>query len=76
MQVMLSRTGRGWVVVNREGHPFIDTIAGRRKTAIGAYNSGVSDAAYKNDRRKFGVQVVRCTITTEPPATPATMEER
>lgn len=71
---MISRMARGWVVVSREGHIFGDTIRRLRKEAIDAYGND-DGLSYRVDRLDCGVQVVRCTITTEPPATPATMEE-
>ena len=62
-----SRTVLGWCVVNGGGNPFLETVCPLRRQAISAYdlNSSGFDT-YKSDRRKYGVQVVRCSITTEP----------
>lgn len=74
MNPVPSRTVKAWVVVNRGGHPFVVTCALLRRDAIAAYNQH-NWSSYERDRRKFGVQVVRCFITTEP-AAPATMEDK
>lgn len=76
MSAMQSRTLNAWCVVNGGGHVFLDTVERRRRDAILAYGETCSSIEwgtdsyareiYKRDRRKFGVQVVRCTITTEP----------
>jgi hypothetical protein len=51
---MPSRTVRGWVVVNRNGHPFMDTIANRRRAAIDAYEAPGGPFDYESDRRQRG----------------------
>lgn len=55
------RAWNGWVVVSRHGHLFTGTICSLRRDAIEAYGGS---RMYAQDRRRFGVQVVRCSITT------------
>lgn len=63
-----SRVVRGWVVVSRTGHPLPNSTSSLRSDAIAAYNGfyGGGNNVYHDDRREYGVQVVRCTITTDP----------
>lgn len=68
---MQSRMVRGWVVVNANGHPFVETVCPKRRQAIAAYDlNGSGWSTYRSDRRRYGVQVVRCSITTEPKVEP------
>jgi hypothetical protein len=64
---MKARTVRGWVVVSEGGWPFLDTVAPFRRLAADAYefSCGLGES-FKADRKRFGVQVVRCSISTEP----------
>lgn len=68
---MKSRTVKAWCVTNGEGHIFTDTVRASRRSAILAYGQdhlhGVyAREIYKRDRGRDGVQVVKCTVTTEP----------
>lgn len=61
-----SRTDRGWVVVGRNGRLLMNTLRPTRARAIIAYTQTSEPAEWKHCVRVYGVQVVRCTITTEP----------
>lgn len=66
-QNLQQRTVRAWVITNATGWPFVETVCPKRRQTIAAYNlNGAGWSTYKEDRRKYGVQAVRCTITTAP----------
>lgn len=56
------REWKGWVVVNRNGHVFADTVSYYRRDAIKAYDRYELNA-YKNDHKKNRVRVEKITIT-------------
>jgi hypothetical protein len=62
---MQSRTVSGWVVANGDGLPFVETVSRLRHQAVFAYHEACI-GVYPDDRKRYGVQVVRCTIITEP----------
>lgn len=70
------RSVGAWVVIDRRGKPMMNTIRPTRVMARIAYAQTSDLGEWKHYMEVNGVRVVRCTITTEPPATPATMEER
>ena len=54
--------------MNGAGWPFTETVRALRRDAVRAYGGEDDGTTYRGDHRRYGVQVVRCSITTEVPA--------